>query len=95
MSKVFTLATELVDELVASAPNEMDNDEANAGVSMAKVLERARDEAENVKVKLDKIANVQEKMKANYNKEVEKLREERVEEIVTWKAMTLERQKIF
>lgn len=93
--EVLTLPAELVEDLVASAPDMMEGDAANARMTLADVLKRAREEAEEAKVELGKITKVQEEMKRINLMQVDKLREERVGEIAAWKTAVLESQKTF
>lgn len=79
---MFTLATELVDDPVESAPEAVEGNENNAGVAVAGVLKRACEEPENAKVELAKMAKAHEEMKETHTKKVDKWRNERSKEVV-------------
>lgn len=62
---------------------------------LADVLKEAREAAKAAKVEPAKLTKAQEDVKRTHNKKVYKLRGERVEETVPWKAAANERQKAF
>lgn len=87
--------TELVEKAVTSAPNAMESDLSNAVVSKEEELRVVREEVEIAKMKLAMIAKSQEEMGDTRNRGGDKLRGERIEEIVTRILTTMESQKTF
>lgn len=66
--ELFIFAKQLVEEPFASAFEAMKGEAANAGMTMADALKRARKKAQNVKVEQAKITQAQGKVKETHTK---------------------------
>lgn len=94
VSKVFKLATKLIEDTVINAPPAKEGDAEIKRVTIAEGLKKARHEAEIAKDELAKIPKAQEEMTGIHIMVADKLRKENAEVAFAWKA-TAENQKTF
>lgn len=70
---MFMLAMELVEAPIASAPETMEEDEANAGATMFEALKRSQEEADVDKVEFANLTNAQDERKKTHTEKTDNL----------------------